>query len=97
MAAAPIRLLDALQRETSPADAAALAWGDPPIVLVCGVDFVIPADAQLLDVNGTTWVVDASDEGTIFTTTDIDPTVQLRVPASYRPEVNALTDLDLRR
>lgn len=97
LASAPIRLLDALQRETSPATAAAIAWGDPPIVLVCGLDFDVPPDAQLLEVNGTAWVVESSDDGTVFTTADQQPTVQLRVPASYRPEVDALSELEISR
>ena len=93
LAAAPIRLLGELQRETTPADAAALAWGDPPIVLACGVQFDVPPDAQILEVDGVAWVAQSDDAGTVFTTFEADPVIQVRVPAAYRPEVEALTEL----
>jgi hypothetical protein len=94
LAAAPIRVLGELQRETTPAQAAAIAWGDPPIVLVCGVDIDVSADAQIVEVNGIAWVAQNSDDGTVFTTFEEDPVIQVRVPAAYRPEVEVLTDLD---
>lgn len=94
VAAAPIRVLGELQRETTPTEAAALAWGDPPIVLVCGVDFSREPDAQVLEVNGVAWVAQESPDGTIFTTVEPDPVVQVRVPAAYRPEADVLTELD---
>ncbi|HEV8025312.1 MAG TPA: hypothetical protein VGP37_10565 [Candidatus Nanopelagicales bacterium] len=94
LAAAPIRVLGELQRETAPSDAAALAWGDPPIVLVCGVDVAIAPDAQVLEVNGVAWVAQESADGTIFSTVESDPAVQIRVPATYRPEADVLTELN---
>jgi Protein of unknown function (DUF3515). len=93
LAAAPINILGELQRETTPADAAALAWGDPPIVLACGVRFDVPPDAQILEVDGVAWVAQSDDAGTVFTTFEADPVIQVRVPAAYRPEVQALTEL----
>jgi Protein of unknown function (DUF3515). len=93
LAAAPINILGELQRETTPADAAALAWGDPPIVLACGVRFDVPPDAQILEVDGIAWVAQSDDAGTVFTTFEADPVIQVRVPAAYRPEVQALTEL----
>ena len=94
LAAAPIRVLGELQRETTPTNAAAIAWGDPPIVLVCGVDIDVPADAQIVEVDGIAWVAQSDDAGTVFTTFEADPAIQVRVPAAYRPEVEVLTDLD---
>lgn len=92
---APIRLLGELQRETTPTEAAAIAWGDPPIVLTCGGEADVPADAQVLEVNGIDWVVESSDAGTIFTTYTATPTLQLRVPVDYRPEIDAIAELNL--
>lgn len=89
----PIRLLGALQRETTPQDAAAIAWGDPPIVLACGVADSTPPDAQVITIEGVDWVVQQSDEGTIFTTFGREPALQMRVPAEYRPEVDAVAEL----
>lgn len=75
-----------------------MAWGDPPIVLVCGIQSSPPPDAQVITVNGVDWVSEETDAGTIFTTTrteasNQEPTLQLRVPAHYRPEVNAIAEL----
>lgn len=89
----PIRLLGELQRETRPRDAAAIAWGDPPIVLVCGIDHSVPPDAQVITVEGVDWVAEQSDAGTIFTTLGLEPALQVRVPAQYRPEVDAVAEL----
>jgi hypothetical protein len=76
------------------------AWGDPPIVLTCGVG---PAD--LTDVPGCTqvdgvgWLVPPDDaEGdrdATFTADGYRPRVQLVVPRDYLPEdgAAALTEL----
>ena len=93
LAAAPIRILGELQRETTPADAAAIAWGDPPIVLVCGVSIEVPVDAQVVEVDGVAWVAESTDAGTVFTTLETAPAVQVRVPVDYRPEIDVLTEL----
>ena len=93
MSGAPIRLLDQLQRETSPADLAAIAWGDPPIVFVCGVQHTRPSDAQVITVGGVDWIAETSDAGTIFTTVDRRPTLQMRVPVQYRPEIDAVSEI----
>ena len=90
---APIRLLGQLQRETNPADLAAVAWGDPPIVLVCGVDHTRPPDAQVITVGDVDWVAESTDAGTVFTTLDAKPTLQLRVPVHYRPEIDAVSEI----
>lgn len=92
---APIRLLGELQRETTPSDAAAIAWGDPPIVLTCGEQSAIAPDSQVIEVNGIDWAVQSSNSGTVFTTYQSSPTVQLRVPVTYRPEIDALSELTL--
>ena len=93
LSAAPIRLLGELQRETTPRNAAAIAWGDPPIVLACGIDHEVPADAQVITIEGIDWVAEETDTGTVFTTLSLVPTIQLRVPADYRPEVDAVVEI----
>jgi len=97
LASAPINLLGELQRETSPSRVAAIAWGDPAIVLACGVDPASTINAQVIVVDGIEWVaepagVDGAD-GTVFTTFDSEPVLQLRVPANYRPEIDAVAEL----
>lgn len=93
LAGAPISLLDELQRETTPVDAAAIAWGDPPIVMACGVDSRPTANAQVIAIDGVEWIAESTEDGTVFTTFNRTPVVQLRVPSQYRPEIDAVSAL----
>ena len=93
LAEAPIRLLGQLQRETSPRDVAAVAWGDPPIVLVCGGQRSVPADAQVIAVEDMEWVVESTDAGTVFSSVSGEPVLQVRVPVDYRPEIDAVAEI----
>jgi hypothetical protein len=63
----------------------AYAWGDPPVVLICGVappaGYV--AGVQGIVINGVEWFVDTSDPDTVlWTTVDRNVPVQMQVPAS---------------
>jgi hypothetical protein len=66
----------------------AYAWGDPAVVLICGVD--PPAGyaqglpgTQGISINGIEWFVDTSDPDTVvYTTVDRNVPVQMEVPAS---------------
>ena len=86
----PEKVDDRVQRSVK-GHPGSLAWGQPPIVLVCGVDK--PADykatAQLTQVNGVTWFVktdtDATAYGlpgknTVWTTMDREVYVAVAVP-----------------
>lgn len=71
------------------------AWGEPPVVLVCGVDR--PAGwtvgASAIQINGVQWYVDTSDpDTTTWTTVDRPVYVEVRLPASVdSAPVTALT------
>lgn len=71
------------------------AWGEPPIVLVCGVDrpegWTVGASA--IQINGVQWFVDTSDpDTTVWTTVDRPVYVEVRLPASVdSAPVTALT------
>lgn len=91
--ALPDRLGDREQVPTTPGDALGAAWGDPAIVLTCGVDE--PEDfsrtAVCQEVNGIGWFVpDAALEdesvGATLTTVGHRPRVAVTVPAGQRPE-----------
>lgn len=86
---------DAVEREVSPDDLPAAAWGSPPIVLRCGV--AMPGsyrpDAQLLDVDGVGWLADDGEGGTFFTSADREVLVEVAIPDDYAPEAQVLTDL----
>jgi hypothetical protein len=61
----------------------AYAWGDPAVVLVCGVDppagYVL--GASTIVISGVEWFVDTSDpDVVVWTTVDRNVPVQVRVP-----------------
>jgi hypothetical protein len=63
----------------------AYAWGDPPVVLICGVDrpagFV--ATSGLIQIDAVQWYVDDSDPDTVvWTAVDRSVYVQLSIPSS---------------
>ncbi len=97
--ALPDRVADQSQRETRGSPLGA-AWGDPAIVLRCGVDR--PDDYDPLDgcqtVNGVDWYAPeeaATDQGAdaVLTTLGREPAVELLVPADLRPPAAALVDI----
>jgi hypothetical protein len=73
----------------------AYAWGDPPVVLVCGVDrpagWVVGASA--IQINGVQFYVDTDDpDTTVWTTVDRPVYVEISLPSSVdSAPVTALT------
>lgn len=86
---------DAIERDVSPSSGTTAAWGQPAIVLRCGVP--MPAayqpDVQLYDVDGVGWLAEEGDGGTFFTAADRDVLVEVSVPDDYAPEAGVLADL----
>jgi len=85
MRALPVELMREPSRRVKSASPFAYAWGDPPVVLVCGV--AAPAGfvrgASAIQINGVQWYVDTSDKDTtVWTTVDRPVNVEVRVPAS---------------
>lgn len=83
--ALPATLVDEASRRVKSASPYVRAWGDPAVVLICGVDrpaaFVI--GAGLITIDGVQWFVDTSDPKTVvWTAVDRPVYVQMRVPAS---------------
>jgi hypothetical protein len=72
------------------------AWGEPPTVLVCGVDrpagWVVGVSA--IQINGVQWHVGTDDpDTTVWTAVDRSVYVEVRVPASVdSAPVTALTE-----
>lgn len=88
--AACARLLDTLPERIdgrrpreitrAPADQAA-AWGDPPVVLRCGVEPPpVAPDAQLITVDGVTWVAAERGRTVRWTSTDRAVPVEIQIP-----------------
>jgi len=85
MSSLPFELTGAVSRQVRSDTPYAYAWGDPPIVLRCGVPspagFV--AGSGLIQINGVQWYVDTADPAaTVWTTVDRPVGVEVRVPAS---------------
>jgi hypothetical protein len=81
----PLELAGEQSRPVQSDSLFAYAWGDPPIVLVCGVDrpagFV--AGAGLIQIEGVQWYVDTEDpETTVWTAVDRQVYVQISLPSS---------------
>ncbi len=90
------------RRNISPADAPAAAWGDPAIVLRCGVHkpAALRPTSFCLEVNHVGWLATQGGKavpmsrpaaGTVdFTTIGRSVYVELSVPGAYQPQVDAL-------
>ena len=95
MGALPLELDGEPSRRVQSDSPYAYAWGDPAIVLVCGVDrpegYVTGAAA--IQINGVQWYVDTSDpDTTVWTTVDRPVYVQISLPPSVdSAPVTALT------
>ncbi len=73
----------------------ALAWGDPPVVLRCGVavpDALRPT-SRCERVDGVDWFAQPAEDGYRFSTVGRPTTVELFVPYEYEPAGDALVDL----
>jgi uncharacterized protein DUF3515 len=107
------RLVDALpqqvvgkdRRDVTPAGALAGAWGDPPVVLRCGVPrpaalrptsycFEIDHVGWLATQHGKAVSVTSPVRGTLdFTTIGRSVYVEVSVPDAYVPQADALADV----
>ncbi|MGH3448562.1 MAG: DUF3515 domain-containing protein [Nocardioidaceae bacterium] len=83
------------QRAVTPENALAGAWGDPPIVLRCGVGRPagLRRDSRCPTINNVGWLAHHTDDGWLFTTIGRSAYVEVRVPADYQPASDALVDL----
>ena len=79
----PTTLAGHRARAVSSAPDRVVAWGDPPIVLRCGVARVaVPPDTnKQFEINGVRWLAEARGANVVFTTTDRALPVEVTVPA----------------
>ena len=98
--ALPSAVSDELRRPVEPEDAYGAAWGDPAIVLRCGVPMPDGFDrfATCQVANGVGWFLPESqieDQGAdvVLTTIGFEQNVELKLPARYRPPAAALVDV----
>lgn len=95
VAALPEVVSDAVRREVRPASDGVAAWGQPPIILRCGVAEPTGLDPTLavLSVAGVDWRSLDGEGGTFFVTTGRAAVVEVAVPDDYAPEADVLVDL----
>jgi hypothetical protein len=105
VAGAPGRVAGQAQRTVEPDPGFVAAWGDPPIVLTCGVPrpSAVPPWSLCFTGDGIEWLATrggrAGDgnrpiRGALdFTTVGRSPYVTVRVPTPYQPAADALVDL----
>jgi hypothetical protein len=95
MSTLPVELAGEPSRRVKSDTPYAYAWGDPAIVLICGVDrpagFVVGVSA--IQINGVQWYVDTDDpDTTVWTTVDRPVYLQVSLPSSVdSAPVTALT------
>jgi hypothetical protein len=90
----PVQLEGADPRVVQSASPYVRAWGDPPVVLVCGVapPAGFTSSSGLIQINGVAWFVDTSAKDVVvWTAVDRAVYVQVRVPASA--DSSSVTDL----
>jgi len=81
----PLELMGEQSRRVKSASPFAYAWGDPPVVLRCGVPApkAFVRGAALIQINGVQWFVDTSDpDTTVWTAVDRPVYVEVRLPSS---------------
>jgi hypothetical protein len=87
VAALPAELAGLHERRTTPASADVQAWGDPPVVVRCGVRQPAGYDptAGCLQVNRVGWYSQPASGGSIFLANWARPRVEVSVPSRYTP------------
>jgi hypothetical protein len=89
----PVSVLGQARESSSVAGTA--VYGDPRIVVRCGVTPLGPTELPCLSVNDIDWVIDDRNDPLVFTTFGRSPAVEVRIPATY-PKADgsaALVDL----
>jgi hypothetical protein len=73
----------------------AAAWGDPAIILRCGVEKPegLKPTSRCFDVSDVGWLAETTADGYLFTTIGRTFNVSVEVPKAYDPAADALADL----
>jgi hypothetical protein len=95
--ALPERVLDRARRDVSPDTELAAAWGDPPVVLRCGVGppAGLTPTSEVLEVEGVEWFLDETGGALRFTAVGRRVAVEVVVPPAVdrSAAAGALVDL----
>lgn len=63
----------------------AAAYGDPQVIVRCGVAALGPTDDECVAVDDVDWVVTPLSDGTRVTTYGRDPAIEVLVPTAHSP------------
>ena len=80
----PLELAGEQSRPVDSDSPSAYAWGEPPVVLVCGVErpAALEPTSPLIQISGVNWLVDTSDpDSIVWTAVDRPVYVQVTVSA----------------
>jgi Protein of unknown function (DUF3515) len=86
IAALPVRLGDLLGRPVQSSSPSVLAWGEPPVVLRCGVPrpaAFVPGAPDVVVVNKVIWFAQPRGERTVWTVVDRSVYIEATVPSGY--------------
>jgi hypothetical protein len=91
----PDEVLGQTTTATKPTSSFATAWGNPAIVVRCGVPepAALTPTSQLLTVDGVDWLPEPLSSGILFTSVGRTVNVEVAVPAAYAPEASALPEI----
>ena len=94
-ASLPEQLTNASRRSVTPTSPFVAAWGDPAIILRCGVPRPASYDptSQVVLVDGISWYAESRGDAMTFTVMNRIVFIEVTVPESYAPEGNVLVDL----
>lgn len=76
-------------------DTVAAVWGDPPIILRCGVEKPARLDrvSQCFVIDDVGWFQESTSDGWLFSTIGREYFLSVEIPARYEPAADALVDL----
>jgi hypothetical protein len=91
----PDEVLGQTTTATRPTSSFATAWGNPAIVVRCGVPDprALTPTSQLLTVHGVDWFPEPLTSGVLFTSVGRTVNVEVAVPDAYEPEASALAEI----
>jgi hypothetical protein len=94
-AALPSTVAGQDRRDTTPDSGLTAAWGDPPIVLRCGVarPVGLTQTAQVTAINGVDWYPQERTAGYVFTTSGRVAYIEVAVPSTYGSQAGGLPAL----
>jgi hypothetical protein len=91
----PTKVDSLARRSVVPSTQLVAAWGDPAVILRCGVPrpTALIATSQLIGANDVDWFAEETPQHRIFTTFGRAAYVEVSIPTQHDPAVGPLVDL----